>query len=250
MIGVQMHRFLRILSIALITAGLVVMVDVGLTLAWKEPLSSIYGSIRQGEAEDQLADLEEELPQRRAAAQGAQRGRALRARRGARRRVRAGGQARRGDRAHPDPADRPRRGHGRGHRHGQPAAGPGPLHARPTATAARGRRRRLGVPRPGRDDGRRRATGPPTWPRSAGSTRSSPATRSSCRCPTGRSPTRSQGHEIVDPNDVSIVENKGYDRLVLTACHPLYSAAQRYAQFAKLTDVSLFAAGDRRWQDP
>ena len=45
-------------------------------------------------------------------------------------------------------------------------------------------------------------------------------------------------------------DNVGYDRLVLTACHPLYSAAQRYVQFAKLNDVSLFAAGDRRWQDP
>ena len=33
------HRFLRILSVALITAGLVILADVGLTLAWKEPLS-------------------------------------------------------------------------------------------------------------------------------------------------------------------------------------------------------------------
>ncbi len=46
-------------------------------------------------------------------------------------------------------------------------------------------------------------------------------------------------HEIVDPETVEIVENVGYERLVLTACHPLYSAAQRYAQFAKLTDVEL-----------
>ncbi|WP_410964999.1 class E sortase, partial [Salmonella sp. SAL4435] len=29
-------------------------------------------------------------------------------------------------------------------------------------------------------------------------------------------------HEIVNPNDVEIVKNVGYDRLVLTACHPLY----------------------------
>jgi sortase A len=59
-----------------------------------------------------------------------------------------------------------------------------------------------------------------------------------------------QKHEIVDPDEVSIVRNVGYDRLVLTACNPLYSAAQRYAQFARLTDISLFAPGDRRWQDP
>ena len=48
-------------------------------------------------------------------------------------------------------------------------------------------------------------------------------------------------HEIVDPSQVEIVDDVGYERLVLTACHPLYSAAQRWAVFAKLTDVS--AAG-------
>ena len=34
-------------------------------------------------------------------------------------------------------------------------------------------------------------------------------------------------HEIVDPGDVEIVDPVGYERVVLTACHPLYSAAQR-----------------------
>ena len=57
-------------------------------------------------------------------------------------------------------------------------------------------------------------------------------------------------HEIVDPDEVGIVKNVGYDRLVLTACHPLYSAAQRYAQFAKLTGITLLAAGEGRWEDP
>ncbi len=57
-----MSRALRVLSIALITAGLVILVDVGLTLAWKEPLSSIYGSIKQAAAEDDLAELETRFP--------------------------------------------------------------------------------------------------------------------------------------------------------------------------------------------
>jgi sortase A len=56
--------------------------------------------------------------------------------------------------------------------------------------------------------------------------------------------------KIVDPSQVEVVENVGYERLVLTACHPLYSAAQRYVQFARLKNVSLFASGERRWQDP
>ena len=31
-----------------------------------------------------------------------------------------------------------------------------------------------------------------------------------------------------------MVEGVGYERLVLSACHPLYSADQRYIVFAKL----------------
>ena len=57
-----MHRLLRIFSTTLITAGLVILIDVGLTLVWKEPLSTIYGSIQQGRAEDQLAELEDRFP--------------------------------------------------------------------------------------------------------------------------------------------------------------------------------------------
>ena len=49
---------------------------------------------------------------------------------------------------------------------------------------------------------------------------------------------------------IFIVHWVGYDRLVLTACHPLYSAAQRIAGFARLTEVSFFALGDRTWYDP
>ena len=48
----HVNRFLRILATALITAGLVVALDVGLTLAWKEPLSSLYGKFKQNQAED------------------------------------------------------------------------------------------------------------------------------------------------------------------------------------------------------
>ena len=57
-----MRRALHILSIALITAGVVIMADVAMTLAWKEPLSTIYGSIQQGKAADELERLEGEFP--------------------------------------------------------------------------------------------------------------------------------------------------------------------------------------------
>jgi sortase A len=37
---------------------------------------------------------------------------------------------------------------------------------------------------------------------------------------------------IVDPVDVSVTRDVGRERLVLTACHPVYSAAQRIVVFA------------------
>ena len=38
---------------------------------------------------------------------------------------------------------------------------------------------------------------------------------------------------IVDDNDLSVKEPVGYKRLLLSACHPLYSAAQRVVVFAR-----------------
>ena len=52
-----------------------------------------------------------------------------------------------------------------------------------------------------------------------------------------------------NPSEVQIVDNVGYERLVLTACHPLYSASQRWAVFGRLVDVSLSAGGERSAQD-
>jgi sortase A len=60
----NVRRLLRILATALITAGLVVLADVGLTLAWKEPISTLYGEIRQGQAAQELDDLNEEFVDR------------------------------------------------------------------------------------------------------------------------------------------------------------------------------------------
>ncbi len=38
---------------------------------------------------------------------------------------------------------------------------------------------------------------------------------------------------IVDPTNLSVKDKVGYERLILSACHPLYSAAQRIVVFAK-----------------
>jgi sortase A len=46
-----------------------------------------------------------------------------------------------------------------------------------------------------------------------------------------------QYQKIVKPTQVSVIDNVGYDRLVLSACNPLYSAAQRIIIFARLRTV-------------
>jgi sortase A len=58
------NRLLHIASVALITAGLIVLADVATTLAWREPVSSVYGSIQQHKAAGELADLEDSFPTR------------------------------------------------------------------------------------------------------------------------------------------------------------------------------------------
>ena len=49
-------------------------------------------------------------------------------------------------------------------------------------------------------------------------------------------------HKIVDNGDWSIMQKVGFDELVLSACHPLYSASQRYVLFARLANVKLAGA--------
>ena len=52
--------------------------------------------------------------------------------------------------------------------------------------------------------------------------------------PYGRYVYRVERTKIVVPTDLSVLDRVGYDRLVLSACHPLYSAAQRVVVFSKL----------------
>lgn len=45
-------------------------------------------------------------------------------------------------------------------------------------------------------------------------------------------------HEIVRNTDWSIIRKRGFDTLVLSACHPLYSASHRWVVFARLASVA------------
>jgi sortase A len=51
--------------------------------------------------------------------------------------------------------------------------------------------------------------------------------------PDGRFVYRVEGTRIVDDQDLSVLRPVGHKRLMLSACHPLYSAAERVIVFAR-----------------
>jgi sortase A len=232
----SVRRALRILSVALVTAGLVILVDVGVTLAWKEPVSSIYGSIQQGNAEDQLAALSEDFPSDADI-------RALERVTGIREKVRLLAERF---------ADRVETGKGIGTVR-IPATDLDAVLVQGTdaSTLQRGPGHYPETPFPGE-----------------GGTVGIAGHRTTYLAPFRHIDELAEGDpivvempyasfiyevdriEVVEPTDVQVVEPDGHERVVLTACHPLYSDAQRIAVSGRLTDVSLFAAGDQRWVDP
>jgi sortase A len=52
--------------------------------------------------------------------------------------------------------------------------------------------------------------------------------------PYGHYVYRVERTKIVVPTDLSVLDRVGHDRLVLSACHPLYSAAERIVVFSRL----------------
>jgi sortase A len=64
-----------------------------------------------------------------------------------------------------------------------------------------------------------------------------PGDRIVLRMPYARFTYVVQYHKIVLPTALWVIDDVGYERLVLSACNPLYSAAQRIIVFAKLQEV-------------
>jgi sortase A len=56
------------------------------------------------------------------------------------------------------------------------------------------------------------------------------------RMPYGTFRYRVYYHRIVDPTDWSILRRRRFEKLVLSACHPLYSASHRWVVFARLAE--------------
>jgi sortase A len=214
------RRTLRALSTVMIVAGVILLADAGLTLLWQEPVSAVYAHFQQDRLSDRLDELE-----RTPLAPAEQR--ALRRIPDASRRLAF--RARAFDRRlEPgDPMGRivmPAIGVSdvfvEGTGAGELRTGPGhypetPLPGERGTVAIAGHRTTYGAPfhdidQLGRGD------------------------RIELRMPYGRFVYRVERTRIVPPTETSVTARVDHDRLVLSACHPLYSAAERIIVFARL----------------
>jgi len=229
-----MRRFGHILSIALITAGLLVVADVGITLAYQEPLSSIYSSIKQGEKESQLRTLEADFLTRSDvkeidAAQATKNPQA-------REQAISANISQLAQRL----ADESKPGDALGRIEAPGMAGLnmvfvqgtdeaslelGPGHYPETAMPGQGKTVAIA--------GHRTTYLAPF--RHIDSL--NPGDKITLKMPYGTFTYSVQKSEIVDPSDVGIIHDTGYERLVLSACNPLYSAAERYIIYARLVST-------------
>lgn len=229
-----MHRLGHVLSIALITAGLVVLADVAITLAYQEPLSALYGSIKQGEAENALEDIEADYPtaaDRRAVASIADERRQIE--------VLAGRFATKAKTGEPI---------GRIVAPSMDGLDMVVIQGTDGGSLERGPGHYPETPFPGQGGtvgiaGHRTTYLAPF--RHIDSVEKGDLIK--LEMPYGIFVYEVQATTIVQPTDVGIVRSVGYERLVLSACHPLYSAAERYIVFARLVRERL---ADRVGQAP
>ena len=219
----MVRRVIRVVSTVLIVAGGLLLLDAGLTVAWQEPVSAVYGRINQNKLGGQLAKLEtaplapveqkalKALPdpkrkiaflarsQRRHAKNGAAIGRIRIPRIGANFVVVNGTDA--GDL---------RKGPGLYEQTPFPGAG--------GTTAIAGHRTTYLAPFRKVNELKK-------------------GNRVVVTMPYGRFTYTVERLQIVPPTALWVIDRVSYDRLVLSACHPLYSAAKRIIVFARLTDV-------------
>ena len=217
------YRALRTLSSALIVAGAVLLVDGVATVLWQEPVSAVYAHFRQQALEDRLRELE------RAPLQPAEE-RALRRIPDPRRRLafRARALERRLDAGDPmgrivmpsiEVSEVFVEGTGTGELRAGPGHYPGtPFPGERGTVAIAGHRTTYGAPFRRVDQLER-------------------GERIELRMPYGRFTYAVERTRIVPPTELSVTDRVAFDRLVLSACHPLYSAARRIIVFARLQDA-------------
>ncbi|HWC26757.1 MAG TPA: class E sortase [Solirubrobacteraceae bacterium] len=204
----------------LIVAGALMLSDAGLTLVWQEPVSAVYASILQGRLGDDLRELEN----RRPSALDLQ---ALQKLATERRRMAFLARRLRSEAAAGDAVGRIRIPeieasfvlvNGTDGEHLR--KGPGiydevPFPGAPGTTAIAGHRTTYAAPFRRIDKLER-------------------GDEVVVQMPYGLFTYEVEKTRIVPPTRVSVIKRVEHDRLVLSACHPLYSAAQRIVVFARL----------------
>jgi sortase A len=205
-----------------VVVGGLLLLDAVVTLVWQEPVSALYSRLQQGRLDDRLAKLEGTDPtavDRRVLSRlGTLDRRLAYAARALNRRTDDG-----------DPLGRIRipkigvssvvvAGTGTSSLRLGPGHYPGtPLPGASGTVAIAGHRTTYGAPfrrldRLGRGD------------------------RVEVRMPYGTFVYRVEQRRIVAPTALWVTRRASYDRLILSACHPLYSAAKRIVVFARLID--------------
>ena len=214
------RRLLRAVSTVLILSGALLLLDAGMTVAWQEPVSALYARVTQDRLGGDLADLEQEtatpIEQRVLRRLKTPGHRSAFLARSLKRRLKEGQAA------------------GRiripaigvnwvvvdGTSSGSLRNGPGffpqaPWPGARGTVAIAGHRTTYAAPFRRLDDLDGGETIVVTMPY-------------------GRFTYRVERTRIVAADAMWVIQRVGYDRLILSACHPLYSAAQRIVTFAKL----------------
>jgi sortase A len=217
------RRALRALANVLIVAGALLLVDSAITLLWEEPLSSLYAHQRQHGLQHRLEVIDSVPPtpvERRALRKLPDPSRRIAfAARSFDRRTHAG-----------DPLGRlriPKIGVSavvvEGTGTDDLRSGPGHYPATPLP----GERGTVGIA------GHRTTYG--AWLRHIDRLRAGDQIRMTMAY--GRFTYRVERTQIVPPTALWVTHRVSYDRLILSACHPLYSAAKRIVVFARLVSA-------------
>ena len=214
------RTLLRQLSTIFILAGLMLLIDVGLTLVWQEPVSKVYADWRQGALADDLDKLSQ--PDLKPAEVKALERLPLDSQRAAflaralKRRTDVGDAIGRiripeigVNKVVVEGTDAGSLRKGPGHYPETPLPG---IHG---TVAIAGHRTTYGAPFNEVDKLER-------------------GDEILVEMPYGRFVYQVERQQIVDPSATWVTRRVGHDRLVLTACHPKYSAAQRIVIFARL----------------
>jgi len=217
------RSILRGVSTVLIAAGVLMLVDAALTVAWQEPVTALIAKLRQGQLNDDLDQLERAGPtpleQRALDHLHTDRQRVAFLARSLRRRL-TGGEAAGRIRIRKIDADYVIV------KGTDPAAlrkGPGiydhtPFPGARGTTGIAGHRTTYLAPFRHIDE-------------------LGPGDDIEVDMPYATFHYRVQKRQIVTPDSLWIIGRRPYDRLVLSACHPLYSAAKRIVVFARLASV-------------